>query len=277
MKKVKNICFVICLCVVMSVFFTGCNKGKQNKLYVATSSDYAPYEFVDLTKTGQDKYVGADIELAKYIAQKLNRELVIKSMAFTTILSDLDSKKSDLGISGFTSTPERRANYAFSLGYYDQGEGSQTLVIKTSDVEKYTNIASFNQASVKVAVQSGTYQAEIAQEQLPEANLVQVEDLANALTLLESGTYDAVVMASSPALAMIQGKNNLQLAPCQFEAEDSAFYVIATKNNTELIAQVDEIIAEVNSQGLYEKWVKDAEELLSHLGGNAGELIPDEE
>ena len=30
---------------------------------MATSPDYPPYEFIDLTKTGQESYVGSDIEL----------------------------------------------------------------------------------------------------------------------------------------------------------------------------------------------------------------------
>ena len=37
-------------------------------LTVATSPDFAPMEFTDPTKQGQDMYVGFDITLAKYIA-----------------------------------------------------------------------------------------------------------------------------------------------------------------------------------------------------------------
>jgi len=40
-------------------------------LTVAVSPDFSPMEFVDSSKTGQDQYVGFDIELAKYIAQYL--------------------------------------------------------------------------------------------------------------------------------------------------------------------------------------------------------------
>ena len=42
------------------------------KLTVAFSPDFAPMEFVDVTKEGQDKYVGFDITLAKFIAEYMH-------------------------------------------------------------------------------------------------------------------------------------------------------------------------------------------------------------
>ena len=41
------------------------------KMTVAISPDFAPMEFVDPTKSGQDMYVGFDVTLANYIADKL--------------------------------------------------------------------------------------------------------------------------------------------------------------------------------------------------------------
>ena len=69
-----------------NVFPTSVDVSKVNfvnpgKLTVVVSTDFAPMEFVDLTKTGQDKYVGADIEFAKVLAQAFGVELYIKSMS----------------------------------------------------------------------------------------------------------------------------------------------------------------------------------------------------
>ena len=51
-------------------------------LTVATSPDFAPMEFTDPTKQGQDMYVGFDVTLAKYIAESLGLELQIMPMSF---------------------------------------------------------------------------------------------------------------------------------------------------------------------------------------------------
>ena len=60
---------------------------KAGKIVVCTSPDYAPYEFEDPTKEGQDKYVGADMELARYIADKLGVELEITAMDFDACIA----------------------------------------------------------------------------------------------------------------------------------------------------------------------------------------------
>ena len=62
---------------------------QAGKIVFVTSPDYAPYEFIDLDKMGQgdDQYVGADIELAKYIAQELGVELEIHPMDFDSVLA----------------------------------------------------------------------------------------------------------------------------------------------------------------------------------------------
>ena len=62
----------------------GCSGGKEeNKLetikekgvlVMATSPDFAPYEFQDVS-SGETKYLGAEIELGKYIAEQMGVEL----------------------------------------------------------------------------------------------------------------------------------------------------------------------------------------------------------
>ena len=46
------------------------NTVTAGSLTVAISPDFAPMEFVDVSKSGQDQYVGFDVTLAKYIAEK---------------------------------------------------------------------------------------------------------------------------------------------------------------------------------------------------------------
>ena len=53
-------------------------------LYVTLSPDFAPMEFVDSSKDGQEQYVGFDVTLAKYIADYIGVDLVIEPMSFDT-------------------------------------------------------------------------------------------------------------------------------------------------------------------------------------------------
>jgi len=251
---------------------------EKGKLIVATSTDYAPYEFIDLTKEGQDKFVGADMTLARYVADKLGLELEIKSMNFDVVLTALDSDKADLAISGFTYSDSRAASYLFSESYFLEGEGDQIIVTTKENASKYTSLEDFNKPEIKIAAQAASVQKDLVVAQLPNANLIEITDLQNALTALEAGTYDAVAMSYNGASSAVAVKTTLQIVEnVKFEQEDSNLYVLTAKNNEDLMTAVNEIIKEVYEQNLYGVWMEEAAELFADLGDNAGEIIPDEE
>ena len=78
---------------------------KAGKFVIGTSPDFAPMEFKDVS-SGKTEFVGSDIELAKYIADKLGVELEIKAMEFSAIQQAVASGTIDAGISGFAYTEE---------------------------------------------------------------------------------------------------------------------------------------------------------------------------
>ncbi len=280
----KLICLLVCLFSVLCV--VGCNNNdlegaliEDGKLYVGVSTDYAPYEFLDLTKEGDEKYVGSDIALAKAIADELGLELVIKAMAFDTLLGAIDSGKVDMVISGLTKDPEgkREAGYLFSNSYYDEGEGDQILVFNKNKASEYQSLDDLNKASVKVAAQSGSVQQALVEEQLPDANIILFENINDALTLLNSGQYDAVALAATAASSVLTAEVNkdLMMSSFKFEMDDSCLYILMKKGNTALAEKVNPICDEA-AAGKYQTWVDEAQALFEQLGENAGELVPEE-
>ena len=79
----------------------------EGKLTVAISPDFAPMEFVDPTKTGQDMFVGFDPILAQYIADELGLELVIMPMDFSACQTAVYTGAVDMSISGYSWSEER--------------------------------------------------------------------------------------------------------------------------------------------------------------------------
>ena len=110
-------------------------------LKVATSPDYPPYEFEDITKDGQDKYVGADMELAKYIADKLGVKLQIEAMAFDACMAAIGQGRVDLTICGMVPKEERKTTMDFSDVYYNDGD--QVIVIMKDSADQYKSLADF--------------------------------------------------------------------------------------------------------------------------------------
>jgi polar amino acid transport system substrate-binding protein len=110
----------------------------DGQLTVATSPDFAPMEFVDLSRSGDEQYVGFDILLAKDIANKLNKELVIKPMSFDAVQAAVQTGSVDMGISGFSWTEERAENY-FLTRWYKAGENEteQTVITTKANEGKF--------------------------------------------------------------------------------------------------------------------------------------------
>jgi len=84
---------------------------------LGTASVTEPFSFVD----GSGKIVGYDIELARYVARKLNKRLEIVNMDFGGMIPALISGKVDMIASCITITSERSKQVLFSDPYYVGG------------------------------------------------------------------------------------------------------------------------------------------------------------
>ena len=94
MKKMgKYLCMLLAVALLLALCACGASgeKGYANELEkikgtgvltVSMSPDFAPMEFVDSSKSGQEQYVGFDVTLAKYLADYFGVELEIVPMSF---------------------------------------------------------------------------------------------------------------------------------------------------------------------------------------------------
>ena len=124
---------------------------------VAMSPDFAPMEFIDLAKSGDDQYVGFDVILAKYLAKEMNVKLVIKPMSFDACMAAVQTGQADAAISGFSWTAERAENFEIT-DYYVAGdnETEQVLITTKANAGKFTTVESLQ--GMKVGAQGGSLQ-----------------------------------------------------------------------------------------------------------------------
>lgn len=243
-------------------------------LTVSMSTDFAPMEFVDLTKSGQDKYVGSDVELAKYLANALGLELLIKPMDFDTCQASVANDIVDISISGYSYTTQRAASYLLSEDYYSEGDSGQVALIAKANEDVYTDLNSLNQAGVEVAAQNGALQQEIVIEQLPNATLKPVDDLNAAYDNLAAGTYAAVVVASTVAETLVaSAPDKFAIVSEQFDdSKYTGYHILINLENEGLKTAIDAAIASI-PEGQYKTWQDEAQALFLSLGENAAEDI----
>ena len=257
MKKM----FALLLAVLMvAALFTGCGKSSENVLTVATSPDFAPMEFCDVSKTGQDQYVGFDIMLAKYIADELGMELEILPMSFDSCPTAVTSGKATLAISGFSWMEDRAANYNLSDYYYAGDNETEQVIITLKDKEgQFASVDDF--AGMKIGAQNASLQEQLCQEQLPGAEIVTLGDLSTALMQLKKGDFDFIAVAKGQADVFLSNDPDVALSGFEFDVDPKYVgnLVILKKGDDEMTEKVNAILAKAEAAGLCAEWYEEAE------------------
>lgn len=272
MKKMKKLFCAALAAAMLMATMSGCGSSQNRlekilesgKLVLATSPDFAPLEFEDLS-SGEAQYVGSDIELAKYIAEKLGVELEISAMDFSAVQAAIPSGQADIAISGFARTEERAQNMELSTPFNITEDGGQTVLVAKGEGANYTAAEDFS--GLQIGAQNGSLQYNLVSEQLPEdVEIVPVGSLNDGVLMLETGKIDALASDLSNAELLLESHDGIETTDFMFEYSSEGNVAAVKKGETELIEAVNEIIEEVNELGLYDQWKDEATELAKSLG-----------
>ena len=228
-------------------------------LYVTLSPDFAPMEFVDSSKDGQEQYVGFDVTLAKYIADYIGVGLVVEPMSFDACQTAVYTGSVPMSISGYSWTEERAENYEISDYYYaGDNETEQVILIKKTDADKYTSAEDFS--GMDVGAQNASLQMNLLTSQLPDANPITIGDLGVGVLELQNGSIEALAVAKGNAEMILDSNPDLMICPWEFEvaAEYEANVILITKGETALLNVINEALAKAYADGLYGTWYDDA-------------------
>ncbi len=229
---------------------------------VAISPDFAPMEFVDSSKEGQDSYVGFDVFLANYIAEQLGVKLEIQAMSFDACQTAVAMDAVDMSISGYSWTETRAENFELSDPYFpDDNESHQVLLVKEEDYDKYTSPESF--ADATVGAQNASLQMDLLTKQLPDAVPYPIGEIGVGVMELIAGNIDAMAVADGNADAILLNHEGLVKAQWEFDVsmESDGNVVMMHKGETALLAAVNEALANAMANGLYSPWYAQAKEM----------------
>ena len=262
MKKI----FALLLCLSMILSLAACGDPDTSeevktvtagKLTVAFSPDFAPMEFVDVTKEGQDRYVGFDVTLAKFIAENLRLQLVLVPMSFEACQKAVTDGTVDMSISGFSWSDEREHNYNLSDYYYASiNEDAQVLITLSANGDIYATAEGL--AGARIGVQKSSTQEDLASEQLPDSQHIPFENLDEAVEQLINGEYDCIAVADGNADAIIAAHPEIIKSGFRFviTEKQTGNLILMQKGNDELTQLVNNILKK--AEMYYETWYADA-------------------
>lgn len=239
-------------------------------LTVATSPDFAPYEFYAIGEDGTPQLAGFDIALAQYIADYMGLELEIIPVDFDGVISELQTKSVDLGMAGLSPDPDRESVMDFSDIYYT---GGQSLVTTKENADKYNSFEAINNPDVTVGAQTASIQLDLAQTNSPDADIISLPKVTDIIAELVAGTMDAAYIETVVAESYQANYPDLEIVmDVPYDQEGSAIGVC--KDNEGLLAAVNEAIAAAIEDGSMDQFVAEANELAS---GQTYEGLLDEE
>ena len=84
--------------------------------------------------------------------------------------------------------------------------------------------------------------------------------------MLEGGKVDGLAAAEVVANKIVEKNDALTLVPENFEYSSDGIVCGVPKGEEELVAKLNEIIAEVTESGIYYQWMEEANALANSLG-----------
>jgi ABC-type amino acid transport substrate-binding protein len=176
------------------------NIQSTKTINVGTDPSWPPYQQLD----SQNNIVGFEVDLANAAAAKLGLTINWQNKNFDDIITSVQSGQLDMGVSGFSITPDRLEQISFTIPH--SVSQSQVIMLK-STADKYsigtthsnalTSLSQLKDLGIVVGTQSG----EIEEKELQEAgvtNKAWTDSTSSVLDMISSNPSVEAVYAETP-------------------------------------------------------------------------------
>lgn len=230
----------VLLLVFMLIFLVGCGKN-ENELIMVTEAGFAPYEYYD-----NGEIVGVDVDIANEIAKEMGKKLVVKDVAFDSIINEVKTGKADFGAAGISYSDERAEEVDFSVNY---SVSKQVVIVKENSAITSTKDID----NKKIAVQLGSIADTYVTDNYKNAEIVRQKKYLAAIEDLKVGKVDLVVMDELPAKEIIEKNSGIKILDGELTSD--SYGMIVKKGNTELLETVNKVLNRLSSDGSIDNFI----------------------
>ena len=252
MKKLGVVAVLFAL--VASIGLFGCSSNNESK---DTNAESADYTLLNDGKLVVGLSPDFEVELGKAIAEELGLEYENKNLQFDAIIPAVVSGgQVDIGMSGFTVTPEREEQIDFTDAFYIDDQA--VAVMKDEDITEENAAEALNQEGIIIAVQSGTTGETYAQENYPNATIQPYGNSTDCFAAMQSGQANAVCTNKAVVEKMIKDAyQDAEVVATSATGEEYA--IVVSKDNPELTMALNEALKKLKENGtideLTAKWL----------------------
>lgn len=228
--------------ILVSLFMvTGCVKKDENQLIMVTEAGFAPYEYYE-----NGEVVGVDVDIAREIAKYLGKTLVVKDIAFDSIINEVKTGKADFGAAGISYSEDRAKNVDFSINY---AVSKQVVIVNNNS--SITNVNGIS--NKKIAVQLGSIADTFVTEKYKSANVVRQKKYLAAVEDLKTGKVDCVVMDELPAKEIVSKNEGIKILDGSLT--NDSYGMIVKKGNKELLDAINTVLQNLKDEGKIDEFI----------------------
>jgi ABC-type amino acid transport substrate-binding protein len=223
-----------CLTLFLILIITGCGNKNSNELVMVTEAGFAPYEYYE-----NGKIVGVDIAISKDIAKAMNRKLVVKDIAFDSIINEINSGKADFAAAGISITEERKKQVDFTIEY---AVSNQVVVVR-----KDSTLGLQDLNGKRISVQLGTTADSYATDNYKSATIIRQKKYLSSAEDVKNNKADCIIMDSLPAQKLVAENSELKIVDGILFTD--SYGMIVKKGNTKLLNEINKILKEDMNEG----------------------------
>ncbi len=270
MKRILTVALAAML-VLGCFMLTGC--GKDDTIIVQTNPFFAPFEYLD-----GDEIIGVDVEIMNLVGEKLGKKIQFENVSFSVIIDNVAAgKMCDAGAAGITVTDARKEKVDFSDTYYTS---IQYVIYKkgTMQIDGTDNGTDYilwdSLAGKKIGVQgdttghiyvdgeiNATADNDYGYDGVLYGSGAKCEFYSSAqlaASAMEANSIDVVVIDELPASFIVSNSDLYDCAPLYYKGGEGeadtptieSYAICVTKGNDELLAAINEVLAELGEKGV---------------------------
>lgn len=173
---------------------------KRGKIIVGVRFDTPPYGYID----DQKETVGLDIDIAKYIAERLKVQLELVQVTGQTRIPMLTSGRVDMLVSALSVFRKRTEVVDFTIPYFY--DGAKVMVRKGSPIRSFADLA-----GKRVSTVQGTPFEKLIAAAYPTAKILAYQEYPQARLAVKQDLADAMVTDSVVLAGLVAGDNDLEI------------------------------------------------------------------
>ena len=214
----------------------------KGTLVIATEGNWKPWTYHD----DNGVLTGFDIEIGTLIAERLGVKPEFKEVSWEAILVGVDTGVFDIACNGVGYTEERAQKFLFSDPYvYTEA----VLVVRKDNQD----IHSLDDLKGRTTSNSPNSTYAMKAEDMG-ATVIYVDTLGETMMMVEDGRVEGTINAKSSVDDYLKAHPNARIKVVQtFAGEPVCYPIRKTDENADLMAKINEILAELRNDGTLAK------------------------